>query len=160
MSADSFRWVVTAAVIISGLSFLIMAGVAVAVYLVVSKLRTKVDAILTRAEPLVETAKRIAAQNETKVSDIATSAKQIAANASDISGVAKDQAHRWAEVGRDVAVVAKDQAHRWAEVGRDLADRSKAQIARVDSAVDDTVQHVQNAGSNVKKAVTKPIREA
>ncbi|HWD99545.1 MAG TPA: hypothetical protein VG345_10925, partial [Bryobacteraceae bacterium] len=61
---------------------------------------------------------------------------------------------------KDVSVVAKDQAHRWAEVGRDMADRTKAQIARVDSAVDETVEHVQHAGANVKDAVLKPVREA
>jgi len=57
-------------------------------------------------------------------------------------------------------VVAKDQAHRFAEVGRDLADRAKAQIARVDAVVDDTVEQVHHAGENVKAFVMKPVREA
>jgi len=56
--------------------------------------------------------------------------------------------------------VAKDQAHRFAEVGRDIADRTKAQVARVDAAVDETVENVQHAGENVKAAVLKPMREA
>jgi hypothetical protein len=45
-------------------------------------------------------------------------------------------------------------------VGRDVADRAKAQVARVDAAVDDTVDQVQNAGTNLKAAARKPIREA
>jgi hypothetical protein len=56
--------------------------------------------------------------------------------------------------------VAKDQAHRFAEVGRDIADRTKAQVARVDAVVDDTVDKVHQAGDNVKAAVSKPVREA
>ena len=39
-------------------------------------------------------------------------------------------------------MLAKDQAHRFAEVGRDIADRTKAQIARVDAVVDETVARV------------------
>jgi methyl-accepting chemotaxis protein len=109
---------------------------------VISKLRAKIEATLGRANPILDTVKRLGEENAPKISDIATSAKQIAANAKDVSGVAKDQAHRWAEVGRD------------------LADRTKAQVARVDSAVDETVEQVQHAGANVKGAVMKPVREA
>lgn len=142
MSDDAFRWVITAAVILSAISFIVMGGVAIALFGVVSKLRAKVEAILARAEPIIDTVKKIGEENSPKISGIASSANRIAANAADISNVAKDQAHRWAEVGRD------------------LADRSKVQIARVDTAVDDTVQQVQNAGANVKETVMKPVREA
>jgi hypothetical protein len=34
------------------------------------------------------------------------------------------------------------------------------QVARVDAAVDDTVDQVHHAGENVKSAVLKPVREA
>src|SRR5215475_5195589 len=121
MSDDAFRWVITAAVILSALCFLIMGIAALVVMRVVGKLRVKVEATLSRAQPIIETVKRVSDENAPKISDIATSAKQIAANAKDIS------------------VVAKDQAHRWGDVGRDLADRTKAQVARVDTAVDETV---------------------
>jgi methyl-accepting chemotaxis protein len=142
MSDDAFRWVITAAVILSALCFLIMGIAALVVMRVISKLRAKVEATLSRAQPIIDTVKRVSEENAPKISDIATSAKQIAANA------------------KDVSVVAKDQAHRWAEVGRDLADRTKAQVARVDTAVDETVDQVQHVGANVKEAVMKPVREA
>ena len=60
---------------------------------------------------------------------------------------------------RAVSAVAKDQAHRFAEVGRDIADRTKVQVARVDAAVDDTVEQVQELGTNLKSAVMKPAAE-
>jgi methyl-accepting chemotaxis protein len=142
MSDDAFRWVITAAVILSALCFLIMGIAALVVMRVVSKLRVKVEAMLSRAQPIIDTVKRVSDENAPKISDIATSAKQIAANAKDVSGVAKEQAHRWAEVGRD------------------MADRTKAQVARVDTAVDETVDQVHNVGANVKEAVLKPVREA
>jgi F0F1-type ATP synthase membrane subunit b/b' len=142
MSDEAFRWVITAAVILSALCFLVMGIAAIVIMEVVSKLRAKIEATLARANPILETVKRLADENAPKISDIATSAKLIAANA------------------KDVSIVAKDQAHRWGEVGRDLADRTKAQVARVDSAVDETVDHVQHAGEHVKGAVMKPVREA
>jgi hypothetical protein len=61
---------------------------------------------------------------------------------------------------KDISDVAKDQAHRYGELGRDFADRAKAQIARVDAAVDKTVDQVGVAGESVKVAVLKPVREA
>ena len=142
MSDDAFRWVITAAVILSALCFLVMGIAAIVVMRVIAKLRGKVEATLGRAQPIIDTVRRLSEENAPKISDIATSAKHIAANAQDVSGVAKDQAHRWAEVGRD------------------LADRAKAQIARVDTAVDETVEQVQHVGSNMKEAVLKPVREA
>jgi hypothetical protein len=61
---------------------------------------------------------------------------------------------------KDVSEVAKDQAHRFADVGRDFTDRAKVQIARVDSVVDETVENVQHVGETVKTAVLKPVKEA
>jgi methyl-accepting chemotaxis protein len=142
MSDDTFRWVITAAVILSALCFLIMGVVAIALFGVVAKLRKKIEATMLRVDPIIDTVRNLMQENAPKVSDIATSAKQIAVNAKDISGVARDQAHRWAEVGRD------------------LADRTRARVARVDTTVDETVHNVQTAGENLKQAVMKPVREA
>jgi hypothetical protein len=60
---------------------------------------------------------------------------------------------------KDISDVAREQAHRFAEIGRDFADRAKAQIARVDAAVDKTVDQVQVAGESAKVAVMKPVKE-
>lgn len=142
MSEDTFRVVVTGAVGIATLCILIMAGVALALYKIASKLQVRVHDLTAKAEPIIETVKKIAADNAPKINDIATSAQTIAANAKDISGEAKDQAHRFAEVGRDIA------------------DRTRAQVARADAAVDQTVVNLQEAGTHAKEAIMKPVREA
>jgi len=142
MPEETFRWVITGGVAIATLCILVMAVVALLLYRVVSKVQARVDDITTRVEPIIETVRNLAAENAPKFSTIATRAVEIAANAKDISDVAKDQAHRFAEVGRDVA------------------DRAKAQVARVDAVVDETVEQVHHAGDNVKAAVLKPVREA
>ncbi|MES1262378.1 MAG: hypothetical protein ABUS49_11635 [Acidobacteriota bacterium] len=142
MPDETFRWVITGAVAISALCIFIMAAVTVALYIAFGKVRTRVEGVATRVEPLIDTVRRLADQNAPKINAIASDAQEIAANA------------------KDMSYVAKDQAHRFAEVGRDLADRTKAQIARVDSVVDQTVVKAQVAGSTVKEAVMKPVREA
>jgi methyl-accepting chemotaxis protein len=142
MPEETFRWVITGGVAIATLCILIMAVVAISLYRIASKVRVRVHEITTKAEPIIATVSRIASDTAPKFSAIASRGVEIAANAKDISDVAKDQAHRFAEVGRDIA------------------DRTKAQVARVDSVVDETVEHVHSAGDNVKAAVLKPVREA
>lgn len=142
MQEDTFRWVVTGGVGIAALCIVIMAVVAILLYRVVAKLQVRINDLTGRVAPIIDTAKLVAADSAPKIATITTHAVEISANAKDISGVAKDQAHRFAEVGRDVA------------------DRAKAQIARVDAVVDDTVEQVHQAGDNVKSAVMKPVREA
>jgi methyl-accepting chemotaxis protein len=142
MTEETFRLAVTGGVAIATLCIFTMAVVAVLLYRVVSKVRARVDDVIVRVEPFIETARKLADENAPKFTAVASNVVEISANAKDISGVARDQAHRFAEVGRDIA------------------DRTKAQIARVDAVVDDTVEQVHHAGENVKAAVMKPVREA
>src|SRR5438045_3602875 len=118
MSEDTSRMVITGGVGIATLCIVVMAGVALALYRVASKLQVRVHDLTGKVEPILDTVKKLAADNAPKITDMATSAQTIAANA------------------RDISDEAKDQAHRFAEVGRDIADRTRAQVARADAAVD------------------------
>jgi hypothetical protein len=142
MTEETFRWAITFGVAIAAFCIFVMAVVAILFYRVVSKVEARVSGVAERVEPIIDTVRRIASDSAPKIFTITTRAAEIATNAKEISDVAKDQAHRFAEVGRDIA------------------DRTKAQIARVDAVVDDTVDQVHHAGDNVKAAVLKPVREA
>lgn len=142
MPEDTFRWVVAGGVSLAALCFLGMVVVLILLYRIASRVQMRVDSAVTGIEPILETTRALARENGPKITMIASRAVEIAANAKDISDVARDQAHRFAEVGRDAA------------------DRAKAQIARVDAVVDETVEQVHNAGDNMKAAVLKPVREA
>jgi methyl-accepting chemotaxis protein len=142
MPDDIFRWAITGGVAIATLCILTMAVVAIMLYRVVSRVQSRMDDVTARVEPIIDTVRKLADENAPKVTVIASNAVEISGNAKDIS------------------IMAKDQAHRFAEVGRDIADRTKAQIARVDAVMDDTVERVHQAGDNVKAAVRKPVREA
>src|SRR5271155_4531937 len=103
MSEETFRWVVTGAVGLSAVSFLAIAAVAIMMYSLLAKLHAKAEDFRERVVPLVDTARRLTTENAPKFSDIATDIRAVTHNARDISVVAKDQAHRFAEVGRDIA---------------------------------------------------------
>jgi hypothetical protein len=142
MPEDTFRWVITGAVAVSTVCILAMAVIAFGMYRMFSRIYGRTESMIEEVEPITDMVKQLVIENGPKISGIATRAGQIADNAKDISDVARDQAHRFAEVGRDVA------------------DRARAQVARVDAAVDETVDQVHSAGANLKEAALKPVREA
>jgi len=141
MAEETFRWIIAAGVAIVAICFVGMSIMMLSMVKVVAHLKGKVDHLVGRTEPMIDSVRFVVNENAPKFSDIMTSAKETAANA------------------RDVSAVAKDQAQRFADVGRDIADRTKVQVARVDAAVDDTVEHVQDLGANLKSAVMKPAAE-
>src|SRR5579863_7318745 len=124
MPEDTFRWAVAGGVAIATLCILIMAIVAILLYRIVSKVQARMDEVTTRVEPIIDTVRKLTDENAPKITVLTGNVVDISANAKDISEMAKDQAHRFAEVGRDIA------------------DRAKAQIARVDGVIDDTVEQV------------------
>jgi hypothetical protein len=142
MPEDTFRWVITGAVAIAALSMLVTSVIAFVMYRVLAKMQMRTEDVIDRVEPLIVNSKKLVNDNGPKITAVIARASQIADNAKDISDVARDQAHRFAEVGRDVA------------------DRAKAQVARVDAVVDDTVEQVHHAGTNLRVAAMKPMREA
>ena len=141
MQEDTFRWVVAAGVGIATLSIVVMAIVTIVLYRAFAKLKEKTEGLADSVDPILRSVRTLVAENSPKISGIVSSAEETASNVRDISGVAKEQACRFAEVGRDIA------------------DRAKVQVARVDAAVDETVDQVQHLGANVKYAAMKPVHE-
>ncbi len=141
MPDDTFRWVIAAAVAIAALSMMTMAVVTVVLFRVVSRLQQRMDSMADRTEPVFDSVRFLINENAPKFGEVMTAVQETSANA------------------REVSVIARDQANRFAEVGRDITDRAKVQVARVDAAVDQTVEQVQNLGDNMKAAVSRPINE-
>jgi hypothetical protein len=141
MADDTFRWVVAGGVILAALSMLTTAILAVIAYRTLSRIQGKVTGLAERAEPVVDSVRYLIDSNTGKIGNIVTATQDTVGNVKDISAIAVDQSRRFAEVGRDIA------------------DRTKVQVARVDAAVDKTVEHVHHLGENVKTAVMKPVGE-
>lgn len=134
MSEETFRWVVAAGVIIAALSFLALGVVAVALLSVVLKLRKKIEPIIDHVTPIVADVKETVAHLQPQIVKISGRAVEIS----------------------ELVVT---EAHRYSDLSKDLVTRAKVQLARIDTAVDDTVEHVQEATGSVKSAVMRPFRE-
>src|SRR6185312_2665757 len=134
MAEETFRWIIAAGVAIATLCIVGLSIMMLSMVKVLAHLKGKVDHLVDRTEPMIDSVRFLVNENAPKINEIMSSAKETAANV------------------KDVSVVAKDQAQRFGDVGRDIADRTKVQVARVDAAVDDTVEHVQELGANLKNA--------
>ena len=141
MADETFRWVISGGVAIATLSIVVMAAMMVVMFRVISRLQARIDSVADHAEPVVDSIRHMVNENSPKLGEIMTATQETIVNT------------------RDISAVARDQAHHFAEVGRDITDRAKAQVARVDAAVDETVEQVQHLGSDVKLAVMKPMTE-
>jgi methyl-accepting chemotaxis protein len=141
MSDETFRWIIAGGIAIATLSIVAMAVMMSVLYRMASRVEGRVVRVVEHAEPIVDSVRYLVNENSAKIADIVTSAQQTAANT------------------RDISAIAKDQAHRFGELGRDVTDRAKVQVARVDAVVDETVEQVQQLGTNVRAAVMKPVNE-
>ncbi len=134
MSDETFRWVVAGGVGLAALSFVVMGVVAVVIANVVLKIKAKLDPLLDAARPVVSTVTETVAVMKPKIIRISDQAVEVS-----------------------TLVVA--EAHRYADISKDVAVRAKAQVARIDGALDSTVDEVKEASGAVKGAVMRPIRE-
>jgi methyl-accepting chemotaxis protein len=134
MSEDVFRWVITAAVILACIAFLVQAAVAVALFKVARSMREKVTPLLDRATPILDTGRKILEENKPRIAEISADA---------------------AETARTV----KQQAQRLGVLVSDVADRTQQRVEQIDKKVDQTVDQLGEVGDTVKGAMLKPVRE-
>ena len=141
MTEETFRWVIAGGVAIATVSIVVLVVMMGLLFRTMAQLKGRMEGMADRAEPVFDSVRFVINDNAPKISEIVTSTKETASNV------------------REISAVAKDQAARFGELGRDITDRAKVQVARVDAAVDETVDQVQNLGSNVRVAVMKPMAE-
>jgi hypothetical protein len=134
MSDEIFRWVIAGGVLTAALCMVLQAvGVLV--------LLRRVGHIERKITPLAEDAGPILKNVRTSVEDLAPKLKAIS------------------EDSVEIVKNAREQVIKTGELLKDFTERAKAQVARIDGAVDNTVENVQHAGESVRSAVLKPVRE-
>lgn len=156
MPEETFRWVIAGAVGISTLCIVAVAVIAFLVYRIAIRVHDHTVEAMERVGPVVSKASFVLDE----VKPIAISLKKLSDENGPKFSAAASRVVEIADHARDISAVARDQAHRFAEVGKDIADRTTAKVALVDAAVEDTVDQVQLAGSNLKDVAMKPVREA
>jgi len=134
MSDDTFRLVVAGGVVLSAVCFLALFVTMLFLLRTVNRLKEKVEPLTERAIPILETVRTGMVELMPRIMEISVDAIEISKSA-------------------------REQVNRLGELLTDFSDRAKAQVARIDGAVEQTVGNVQHAGESVKDAVLKPVRE-
>jgi hypothetical protein len=134
MTEDTFRWVITAGVSLAAISALVAAIVALTIASGLRKLLVRVQATIDRAEPILDTARRV----------LDDTAPKLAAATSDAAEVVR---------------LSREQTERLSELVKDFSQRAKLQVARIDGTIDHSLEQIEIATEAVKGAVLKPVRE-
>ncbi len=134
MSDDTFKWVITGGVSLAALCFVAQAITAFVLLRTLSKIHDKIVPLIEKTEPILELVH----------SNMIELFPKLVTVSNDVSELSK---------------TARDQVSRMGELLTDFAQQAKAQVAKIDGAVESTVGSVQQAGESVKDAVLKPVRE-
>lgn len=134
MSNETFQWIVAIAVILACISFLVQAVAVLALLRIVKALQGRLMPFVDSARPVVETARRILEDNRPRIAELSTEAVYIAKSV-------------------------RAQVERIGELVQDTSSRARQRIAQIDRTVDHTVEQVEHAGTSVKNAMLKPVRE-
>jgi methyl-accepting chemotaxis protein len=134
MSDDVFRWVIIIGVFLAVAAFAVQAVMVFAMYRVTKATQDKVLPVVDAITPMIGTVRRLLDENAPKFSQMATDANQVMKSL-------------------------QEQVNRLGEVVKDVSDRARAQVARIDGAVDNTVEQVQQAGDVVKHAILTPVKQ-
>ncbi len=131
---SGFQWVITIAVVLACIAFLVQAAVSIALLRVAKRIQEKVSPLADRAQPILTTTRQILEENKPRIAEVSAEAVQ-------------------------VAKAVHKHADKVGELLSDVSDRTRVRVAQIERAVDDTVNQVEVAGDAVKSAVLKPVRE-
>jgi len=134
MSDSTFQFVVAGGIAIAAVSFMAVAITLIILLRSVSKLKHQVEPLANKAGPLLDLLHSSA--NELVPRLLAVSADAV-----------------------ELSKSAREQVNRLGELLTDFAETAKAQVARIDGAVESTVGSVQHSAESVKDAVLRPVRE-
>ena len=134
MSEDVFRWVITIGVFLAAVAFVLQAFAVFAMYRVTKATQDKLLPVAEALAPMLGTVRRFVDENSPKFSQMTTDAAE-----------ALKTLH--------------EHVDRLGEVVKEVTDRARAQVARIDGAVDVTIEQVQAASENVKAAILRPVKQ-
>jgi len=134
MSEDAFRWIVVIGVLLAAMAFILQAAFVYGMYRVAKASEEKLTPLLEAAAPILGTVRRFVDENGPKLSAAIENASE-------------------------TVKTVREQVDRLGEVVKEVGDRARAQIARIDGAVDQTVEQLGNASHTMKSAITRPARE-
>jgi uncharacterized protein YoxC len=169
MSEDVFRIVVTAAVALAAIAFIVQAAMTAGLYRAVRKMQERTDPLAGKLQAMVEKAAPVIEKLGTvidKMGPVMESAGSLVARAGRVMEttqlVLDENRPKVAEITADAARIVhsgRRQADVIGELLEDVSGRARARLEQIDRSVDGAVEQVELVGESVKRAVTRPSRE-
>ena len=176
MSEDVFRIVITLAVALASLAFLVQAGVVLALYRAARKTQQEVLPLVERAGPIIdrigplldrtlpfiEKAVPVIDQLGPAVERIGPLLEKAGALATTAHEIVVENRPRIAEISTDAAAIARlsrEQVERIGALVRDAGDRARHRLDQIDDSLESAVGQIGQVGDGMKRAAMRPARE-
>lgn len=134
MSEDVFRWIIVLGVMLAAAAVVVQAVLVFAMYRVTKTTQNEIVTVANAASPVLESAGRLIEESTPKLSQIINDSSEM-------------------------VKTLREQVNRLGEVVKDASDRARAQVARIDGVVDQTVEQVQAASGVVRGAIVLPVKQ-
>jgi len=168
--------VVTAAVALASIAFVVQAMAMFALYRVARRMQQKVGPLADQAEPVIGklgpmigeiglAAQRLGPMIDKvglaagKVAPVADQVESVLATANRIMEENRPRISELSGEAVEIVRSGREQVERIGELLHDAGDCARARLEQIDQAVENTVEQVGQVGDAVKRAVLRPVRE-
>jgi methyl-accepting chemotaxis protein len=168
--------VVTAAVALASIAFVVQAMAMFALYRVARRMQQKVGPLADQAEPVIGklgpmigeiglAAQRLGPMIDKvglaagKVAPVADRVESVLATANRIMEENRPRISELSGEAVEIVRSGREQVERIGELLHDAGDCARARLEQIDQAVENTVEQVGQVGDAVKRAVLRPVRE-
>lgn len=134
MAEETFRIVVTIGVFLAAIAMVVQAFFSYGMWKTANSMKQRADALMNKAEPIIDTAGRIVTDAKPKIDQLTTKALE-------------------------VVDLARVQVDRYDELLKDTADRARIHIERIDNVLSDTAVRVHETTVAVQSTILRPVRE-
>ena len=134
MQDDVFRWVISIGVLLTVFASVVQAALVFAIYRLAKATQDRLLPVVDAITPVIGCIHLFVDQNSPRFSQIVTLVSQAVKSL-------------------------LDKVNRFSEVAKDLTARVRANVARIDGAVDQAMERVHQAGDVLKQAINPPVKQ-
>ena len=176
MSEESFRIVITAAVILACIAFVMQAIVVIVLYRLLKKTQEKVSPLIEKGEtvaakaapmiekmgPVIDQVRSLIEKAGPAVEKAGPAVEKATAILATTHRIMEETRPKINEVATDSAAIVKSGRERIERLGSlldDASERARTRLEQIDRSVESTVEQVEQIGESVKNAAMRPVRE-
>lgn len=170
MDNQTLLTIMTAFVVIAGISLLLQLGTLFAMYLTAKRLEQKVTALMPKVESLIPKVEGLIPKVEGLIPKAESLIPHIASLIDSTNRIVdtthkivEQGGHHVADIGArasDILDISKRQLLKVETVLDDASARAKVQLEKAEMVIDDTMSRAHETVSMVHNGITRPLREA